>query len=100
MVTRHEIAQLFSPIISTCQVNLDGCCQVSDVGLAQLLSVLPADCHLSVIGTAVCRLSAARDKKVRTGAGSVFPLDEGYYYVENWTVYNGRRLLGTVNSEK
>lgn len=73
---------------------------VSDVGLAQLLSVLPADCHLSVIGTAVCRLSAARDKKVRTGAGSVFPLDEGYYYVENWTVCIGRRLLGTVNNEK
>lgn len=73
---------------------------MSDVGFARLLSVLPADCHLSVIGTAVCRLSAARDKKVRTGAGSAFPLDEGYYYVENWTVYNGRRLLGTVNNEK
>eukprot|EP00105_Crassostrea_gigas_P044576 XP_019928724.1 PREDICTED: uncharacterized protein LOC105342841 [Crassostrea gigas] len=58
-------------------VNLDGCCLVSDVGFARLLSVLPADCHLSVIGTAVCRLSAARDKKVRTGAGSAFPLDEG-----------------------
>lgn len=100
MVTRHEIAHLFSPIVSTCQVNLDGCCQVSDVGLARLLSVLPADCHLSVIGTAVCRLSAARDKKVRTGAGSVFPLDEGYYYVENLTVCIGRRLLETKNSEK
>lgn len=70
---------------------------MSDVGLAQLLSVLPADCHLSVIGTAVCRLS---DKKVRTGAGSVFPLDEGYYYVENLTVCIGRRLLETKNSEK
>lgn len=48
----------------------------------------------------MCRLLAARDKKVRIGVGFVFLLDEGYYYVENWIVYNGRRLLGIVNSEK
>lgn len=81
-------------------MNLDGCCLVLDVGLVRFLFVLSVDCYFFVIGIVVCRLLVARDKKVRIGVGFVFLLDEGYYYVENWIVYNGRRLLGIVNNEK
>lgn len=50
---------------------------MTDAGLARLLSVLSADCLVSVIGTSACRLSAAREKKIRTGSGFIFPLDDG-----------------------
>ena len=65
---------------------------MTDAGLARLLSVLSADCLVSVIGTSVCRLSAAREKKIRTGSGFIFPLDEG----EIWIFFKFLTITGFV----